>query len=180
MDDYQIICSEKNIILKKDENNLYYLDLEINESSTNEHTIYDIISNDAFFDLLFELNNDIVIDYSTSDLNNNYKNIIYKLNLSDVDDSKNENMNLIFNVVVNTISDNKCSITSNNDSQNYAAADSDNIKNCFLDSFTLFYEKNDVSKLSIQFKLDHDDMIKNYFISMYLKKIFYKFKKYFE
>jgi hypothetical protein len=178
MDDYDILCSEKNIILKRDKNNFYYLSLEINENNSNENTIYDVITNDSFFELLFELNKDILEKYNISDLPNNYKKIFYSLNLVDNEDFGDQNINLLFNITTKIIDDNKCSITSNNDLTNFSL--DNNSENVFLNSFSLDYEKDDLSKLSIKFKLDEYDDFKSYFISMYIKKTIYRIKKYFE
>jgi len=189
MSEYCKISDDKNIIFEKVNNDEYKLTINIVPSPDNEHTIIDIVKNKEFFNLLYELNNELIHKICTTEKEDNIQNTIIHLLINDSDDDSSilDNITDIYLYLesnINIISVNKCEIISltdninniNNDEQN------DNTLHISLTKFnTLIEIIDDKYEIIVCFSLEKNipAFLKTY-IGFYLKKIFYKLKLYFE
>ena len=177
-DDWYCVCSEKNIILESnyDNSNLYKLYFNTN-NTTNITEIIDIIKDGEFFKLICELNKDIIYQYDI--VNVNEQNQLIQLNLKN--DIKNKELDikiyLNINIIINH-DNNSCIITSNNSNLNTSTN-----KEIYLHDFKITIEEyQNKPQFVILFGIDdvfNTDIIR-LSLALYLKKIFYKLKLYFD
>ena len=186
------VCDEKNILLEKNESNMYKITFSI-FSKNNEDTVLNVLKNGQLFDLLSALNPDVIekiIVNEDDDIHHafiTFKNVKDDENDDNDDDDDDERgINVHFSLKYN-FKENKCIITSqNNQSINQIknGGENKNIKNSLLISQIKLkaIEKNEKTSMRLVFKLDgkKTSNFKNMYIGLYFKKIFYRFKKYFE
>jgi len=178
------VCDEKNIMLKKNNNNDYKISLNIH-SKKDEHAVLNVFKNGQLFELLSSLNPD-VIDKITVTKNDNVHNVFMSFKNSDKMDG-DKNINVCFSLQYN-FKEHECTITSQNN-QNTHECLSD-VKNKKYGKESLHVskiklkavEKNDKTSVCLIFKVDakKTNNITNMYIGLYFKKIFYRFKQYFE
>ncbi len=197
------ICDEKNILLEKNESNMYKITFSI-FSKNNEDTVLNVLKNGQLFDLLSALNPDVIekiIVNEDDDIHHTF--ITFKNVKDDENDNNNDendnnddendnndddhNINVHFSLKYN-FKENKCIITStgqnNQPKQIKNGIENKNMKNSLFISHIKLKatEKNEKTSMRLVFKLDDKKMsnFKNMYIGLYFKKIFYRFKKYFE
>lgn len=172
-DEWFTVCDENDILLEKNDSNDYKISLNIYENPENEFSSIDIIKEGQLFDLLFELNNDIIENIDQSIIDNNI-NLVTIVSLNK--EKKKKNIYLKYKSEIN---DNLCIITG------VPFEDKNEVKDdeIYLDNFNIKLEKGCPTSLSVILNsnnfLDEDSLI-NIFLSLFIKKIFNKFKKYFE
>jgi hypothetical protein len=187
-DDWFIICDEKNIILEKNNNNDYKISFNIN-SKGGEDTVINVLKKGQLFELLSALNPD-VIDKITVTEHDDVHSIFMTLKNSDQADGEEVDkiINVYFSLKYN-FKENKCIITSRkNENENDDEYHSDIKKKYGKDFLHVskiklkVVEKNNKTSVCITFKTDikKSNNIKNMYIGLYFKKIFYRFKQYFE
>ena len=162
----EILCNKKNIILVKkfDENEDDIYELYFNCDYDKNCNLFDILDNDGFENLFYELNKDIIFSgirkhktvlYTFKNIKKNIDDMVINLKISQL--VKNENT-VSFSYL-------------NNDNKNVIFVEYMNY------SFELKKDKLYV-KLTAKFG---DDSIIGYDIIMYMyKKCFYRLKSYFE
>lgn len=195
-DEWFTICDEKNIVLKKNDANMYKISFSINVKN-NEDTVLNVLKNGQLFELLSALNPDVIekIDVNEHDgihdIFMNFKNS--KTNNNDDVDESDKIVNVFFSIKY-LFSDNKCVVKSqsqkNNDSTHQSKNHDENqvakIKNGkeFIPVSKIklvTIEKNNKTSMCLTFKVDKKiGNIINMYIGLYFKKIFYRFKQYFE
>ena len=187
-DDWFTICDEKNIILEKNNNNEYKISFNINLKG-GEDTVINVLKNGQLFELLSALNPD-VIDKITVTEHDDVHSVFMTLKNSDQADGEEVDkiINVYFSLKYN-FKENKCIITSKkNENENNDEYHSDIKKKYGKDFLHVskikikVVEKNNKTSVCITFKTDikKSNNIKNMFIGLYFKKIFYRFKQYFE
>ena len=187
-DDWFTICDEKNIMLEKNNNNEYKISFNINLKG-GEDTVINVLKNGQLFELLSALNPD-VIDKITVTEHDGVHSVFMTLKNSDQADGEEVDkiINFYFSLKYN-FKENKCIITSKkNENENNDEYHSDIKKKYGKDFLHVskikikVVEKNNKTSVCITFKTDiqKSNNIKNMFIGLYFKKIFYRFKQYFE
>ena len=187
--DWFTICDEKNIILEKNSNNAYKITFSI--SSTGEDTVLNVLKNGQFFELLSALNPDVIDKINVTEHNKVHDVFITFKNNKDEDDKELDKIIDVYFSLKYKFKENTCIITSQN-------CKDDNDKNDNSDSQIKkkdgkeflpvskiklkAVEKNNKTSMSLIFKVDSkkSSNIINMYIGLYFKKIFYRFKQYFE
>jgi hypothetical protein len=131
-DELFTICDEKNIILKKNDANMYKISFSINIKN-NEDTVLKVLKNGQLFELLSALNPDVIekVDVNEHDgihdVFMNFKNS--KTNNNDDVDESDKIVNVFFSIKY-FFSENKCVVKSqsqkNNDSTHQSKNDDEN------------------------------------------------------
>ena len=193
-DEWFTICDEKNILLEKNENNFYKITFSI-FSSNQEDTVLNVLKNGQFFELLSKLNPDVIDNIHVTQ----YKNIdhvfmTFKNNKDFKDDQYNDQIVDVYFSLKYTFKENKCIISSNHN-QNDDSGDGDGeylmhkLKNKrkkeYLHVSKIKFkavEKNNKTLVTMTFKIESkkSNNVINMYIGLYFKKVFYRFKKYFE
>ncbi len=192
-DDWFTICDEKHIILEKNSSNAYKITFSIN--STGEETVLNVLKNGQLFELLAALNPDVIEKINVTEHANNVHDVFitFKNNGNDKDDEEIDKIIDVYFSLKYKFKENKCIITSNN------IQDDDKNKNDNSDSSSRIkkygkeflpvskinlkaVEKNNKTSMCLIFKVDSkkSSNIINMYIGLYFKKIFYRFKQYFE
>jgi hypothetical protein len=176
------ICDEKNILLEKNENNLYKITFNI-KTSGNEDTVLHVLKNGQLFELLSALNPDVIEKIKVSESDNIHRVFITFKNLDDeINSSRGENILNVHFYLKYKFKEGKCIITSqkkqngNNDENNIDDS-------LFISHIKLkAVEKNEKTSIQLIFKLDNINTsnLINMYIGLYFKKIFHRFKQYFE
>jgi hypothetical protein len=191
-DEWFTICDEKNIVLKKNDANMYKITFSINVKN-NEDTVLNVLKNGQLFELLSALNPDVIekVDVNErvdriQDIFMSFKNS--KTNSDDDVDEADKIVHVFFSIKY-IFSENKCVIKS----QSQKNVDSHNDENQVakikngkefipVSKIKLITtEKNNKTSMCLTFKVDKKTSnIINMYIGLYFKKIFYRFKQYFE
>ena len=192
--DWFTICDEKNIILEKNSNNVYKITFSIH--STGEDTVLNVLKNGQLFELLLALNPDVIDKINVIEHSNNVEDVFitFKNNSNHQDDS--EELDKIINIYFSLkydFKENKCVVTSQNCRDDNGKNDNGNsisqIKKKDGEEFLPVskiklkaVEKNNYTSMCLIFKVDSkkSSNIINMYIGLYFKKIFYRFKQYFE
>lgn len=188
-DDWFTICDEKNIILKKNDSNMYKITFNINVKN-NEDTVLNVLKNGQLFELLSALNPDVIdkIDISEQDSIHNifisFKNNKTHGRGGDDGDELDKIVHVFFSIKY-YFSENKCVIKSqkNDDDDKDQQIKMKNGKEFIPVSKIklVTVEKNNKTSICLTFKIDKKvSNIINMYIGLYFKKIFYRFKQYFE
>jgi hypothetical protein len=205
--DWFTICDEKNIILEKNSNNAYKITFSIH--STGEETVLNVLKNGQLFELLSALNPDVVDNISVTEHTNNVHDVFITFKNSNKQDGEEVDkiINVYFSLKYE-FKENRCIISSQNCQDDNGKNDNgkndngknDNGKNDngnpnsqikkkdekeFLPVSKIklrAVEKNNKTSLCLIFKVDSkkSSNIINMYIGLYFKKIFYRFKQYFE
>lgn len=186
------ICDEKNIILEKNSNNSYKITFSIH-SSGGEDTVLNVLKNGQFFELLSALNPDVIDKINVTEHTNNVHDVFITFKNSNQEDDSEE-VDKIINVYFSLkyeFKENKCIIKSHNcqdDNDKNSNSDSQIKKKdekdfLFVSKIKLkAVEKNNKTSMCLIFKVDckKSSNVINMYIGLYFKKIFYRFKQYFE
>lgn len=175
MDNLYVLCSDNDIILEHDDDtNNFIMSFNVSEIYDNVLTI---ITENNLFNLLYELNNDIIINYSET-TKDKVNNVIYKI-VTPKDASLkifNEHIYLKFSYLIDV---------KNNETILYphdTKSCDDNKDNITLNNFNMIIKKNS-SGTSIKITYSFDDNINNItnkFVALYIKKLIKKLKQYFD
>ncbi len=202
-DDWFTICDEKNIILKKNDDNFYKItfSIDVKDNEDNEDTVLNVLKNGQLFDLLFALNPDVISKCDVIEKNDIHNVFItFKNTKSSQDDStfrSNSESELECNIdkfihvcfaLTYTFKQNKCIIESQEkmDDKLTVSPFSQGVdKNEFVSVSKIKLkasEKNKKTFVSLRFKITNkkSSNIMNMYIGLYFKKIFHRFKQYFE
>lgn len=185
------ICDEKHILLEKNDRNMYKITFSIS-SSDQEDTVLNVLKHGQLFELLSQLNPD-VIDKINVIQQNNVDNVFitFKNNKNDDDDENEDKIVDIYFSLTYAFEENKCIISSQNkkkcDDNNQELIDKVKKKTGkdYLHVSKIKFkavEKNNKTSIQIIFKIESkkSNNIINMYIGLYFKKIFYRFKQYFE
>ena len=191
--DWFTICDEKNIILEKNSNNAYKITFSIH--STGEETVLNVLKNGQLFELLSALNPDVIDKINVTEQTNSVEDVFitFKNNSNHLD---GEELDKIINVYFSLkyeFKENTCIITSQNcrdeNGKNENGNSISEIKKKDGKDFLPVskiklkaVEKNNKTSMYLIFKVDRkkSNNITNMYIGLYFKKIFYRFKQYFE
>jgi hypothetical protein len=178
-EEWYMICNEKDIILQKNDDNMYKIDFVLNEQNA-DYSLINIISSNQLFDLLYELNKDIIETINTINTENdsNYTVINIKNKNMDIIDEKILYIHFKYKYIFDT---NKCILES--DLINKKEEDKKAI--IYMDNFKVEIKENkeNLTKIHILFNFNniyYESQLVNIAIAMYIKKIFYRLKMYFE
>jgi hypothetical protein len=179
-EEWYTVCDEKNLLLEKNDNNEYRLYFEILENKDNELSVMELLSDGQLFELLYELNKDIienVTENPDNDINNtNIVSIKIKNIKNEFKTIKDINVNLKF---VYNFKNNECVINSIPFESNYVTTE-DNI---YMSNFQVNFKQNEkTTNVLLEFKINDilDNNIFQMYLGLYFKKLFYRFKLYFE
>lgn len=118
------ICDEKNILLEKNENNLYKITFNI-KTNGNEDTVLHVLKNGQLFELLSALNPDVIEKIKVTERDNIHHVFMTFINLDDESNSnRGENILNVHFYLKYKFKEGKCIITSqkkqngNNDENN--------------------------------------------------------------
>ena len=179
------ICDEKNIMLEKNNKSDYKITFNIH-SKTGEDTVLNVLKNGQLFELLAALNPD-VIDNITVTEDDDIHNVFMTFKNGDQDDG--EEMDKIINIYFSlkyNFKENKCIITSqkSENAHEYSGIKKHSKESLHVSKIKLkVVEKNNKTSVCLTFKVDDTkktNNIINMYIGLYFKKIFYRFKQYFE
>jgi hypothetical protein len=186
-DEWFTICDEKNIVLKKNDTNMYKIMFSINVNN-NEDTVLNVLKNGQLFELLSALNPDVI---ENVDENENEHTGIHDIFMSFKNNkTNNDHVNEVDKIVhvffsiKYIFSENKCVVESqdDNDIENQIAKIKNGKEFIPVSKIKLVtIENNNKTSMCLTFKVDKktSNIIKMY-IGLYFKKIFYRFKQYFE
>jgi len=178
-EEWYTVCDEKDLLLKKNDNNEYSLSFDINEKTENDVSVLELLNCEQLFELLYELNKDIIENITESPENtiNNVNNVSIKIKniKSEFKAIKNINIHLKF---VYKFENNECTISSVPFDSNLMTTE-DNI---YISTFLINFKQNQSTNVLLTFKIDEvvDNDIFQMYIGLYFKKLFYRFKMYFE
>lgn len=105
MEDFETIKNDNNVFFQKKQNSYNEYRVISSHSLTKSTNIIDIVRNNALFDLIYQLNSDLIIEYK------NKNNIIKYVFSSDIMKEFGDSFALKISNSVNVISDNDCIIT---------------------------------------------------------------------
>jgi hypothetical protein len=176
--EWYTVCSDNDIILSQCEDTH---DFKITFNVLEKYeTIVEIIQQNQFFELAHMLNDDIIEKYTENNIDNK-NNVILKINTKDLNINNNiyNNLFIVLDYSKN-IDKNICqmkSISSNN-----KLVENNEIQ---LEKFSLLVSNNNSkTTFDIEYTIYSNDMknlnVSEKFMSLYLKKIFYRIKQYFD
>jgi|DEB19_MinimDraft_3_1074340.scaffolds.fasta_scaffold15832_3 hypothetical protein len=189
--DWFTICDEKHIILEKNSSNAYKITFSVH-SKGGEDTVLNVLKNGQLFELLEALNPDVIDKINVTEHANNVHDVFitFKNNSNDKDGEELDKIIDVYFSLKFSFKENKCIITSNNiqnDYKNNSESDSrfkkDGREFLPVSKINLkAVEKNNKTSMCLIFKVDSkkSSNIINMYIGLYFKKIFYRFKQYFE
>jgi hypothetical protein len=176
------ICDEKNIVLKKNDKNMYKISFTIHYSKNSEDKVLHILKNGQLFELLSALNPDVIDKIDVSEDDNDFHNVFMTFKNGDNQNDLDKLVHVFFSIKY-YFSQNTCIIKNQ---KNVNFLDSQLTKNEVqfipVSKIKLIAtEKNNSSSVSLVFKVEKKiSNIVNMYIGLYFKKMFYRFKQYFE
>ncbi len=187
--DWFTICDEKNILLEKNDNNFYKITFSI-QSSGDSDTVLNVLKNGQLFELLSALNPDVIDNINVSERNNIHDVFMtFKNNNEENCEDADKIINVYFSLKYK-FKENRCIISSqncqnddNNDDVIYPAKHNGTKEFLHVSKIKLkAIEKNNKTFICLTFKIESkkSSNILNMYIGLYFKKIFYRFKQYFE
>ena len=198
-DSFRKICDKQNILLERNNVGEFKINFDIAQNNEDAN-IFEIIENGDFFDLLFQLNEDIIEKYENTKLDDqpSIDNVLIAFKNIFDDDAFDEMDDVCLNLKTQSkfTLDNKCEIigldvktttdiknnTINNAINNAINNTINNATKINIDNLLVSIEKiKNKFMVVVTFKITGNvsDIIKTY-IGYYLKKIFYKIQQYFE
>jgi hypothetical protein len=183
-DEWFTICDEKNIVLKKNDENMYKIMFNINVKN-NEDTVLNVLKNGQLFELLSALNPDVIEKVDENERDGVYDIFIsFKNNSNNDVDELDKAVNAFFSIKY-LFNKNKCVIESQNcgnDIENQNAKMKNGKEFIHISKIKLVtIEKSNKTSICLTFKVDKKvSNIINMYIGLYFKKIFHRFKQYFE
>jgi hypothetical protein len=191
-DDWFTICDEKHIILEKNSSNAYKITFNVH-SKGGEDTVLNVLKNGQLFELLEALNPDVIDKINVTEHANNVHDVFitFKNNSNDKDSEELDKIIDVYFSLKYSFKENKCIITSNNiqnDDKNNSSESDSRLKKDGREFLPVSkinlkaVEKNNKTSMCLIFKVDSkkSSNIINMYIGLYFKKIFYRFKQYFE
>jgi hypothetical protein len=182
------VCDEKNILLEKNENNLYKITFNV-KTNDEEDTVLNVLKNGQLFELLSALNPDVIKKINVKENNDNIHHVLITFkNLDDeINSNKDDNILNIHFYLKYKFKEGKCVITSqkkqNKNNIKTDNNDEENKDSLFISQIKLkAVEKNKKTSIYLILKLDNVNTSNfiNMYIGLYFKKIFHRFKQYFE
>jgi hypothetical protein len=206
-DEWITICDEKNIVLKKNDTNTYKIVFNINLKN-KEDTVLNVLKNGQLFDLLSALNPDVISKVDVVESEGDDIQYIFmtfengKMHQNESKDKNKTQQNYtnasdendkiihVFFCLKYIFKENKCIVQS----QKFNYHDNEELasKIAALKKGKDFLsigkiklkavESNKKTSISLMFKVDgkKSSNIVNMYIGLYFKKMFYRFKQYFE
>jgi len=170
-----VLCNENDMILEhQDETNNFKLTFSVNEKYNN---VAEIVEGNSIFALIYELNKDIILDY-IENFENNINKVVFRINTNKVNIFKefSDEIYLFINYIISK-HDNKIILSSKME-ENISS----NKNYIYLINYNTEIRNNNKSTLiSLNFTLNKKiNNISNKFIALYIKKIFFKLKQYFD
>ncbi len=190
-DEWFTICDEKNIVLKKNDENMYKITFNVNVKN-NEDTVFNVLKNGQLFELLSALNPDVIEKIDVIERANGIHDIFMSFKNSKINSNSNndgvdeiDKIVHVFFSIKYFFSNNKCVIQSQNcDGGNDVIGNNEINGKEFINVSKIklvTVEKNNKTFMCLTFKVDKKvSNIINMYIGLYFKKIFYRFKQYFE
>jgi len=179
--EWYTLCSDNKILLEHlEDSNDFKITFDVLEKYEN---IVEIIHAHKLFELLFELNKEIILNYSEKiNSNTNVNNVIITIsskNLSSFDDNSKEAA-IYFNYSIKE--NNKTGCTTLYSSRLIDKPIDTNKNHIYLCNFDLqLINKHKSSQIIINYSLsDEINKVSHKFISLHFKNIFYKLKQYFD
>jgi hypothetical protein len=188
-----LICNEKNITLKKNDSNTYKITFNVVGSKNNEDTVLNVLKNGQLFDLLYALNPDVInkVDVIEDQCDIHHVFMTFKPSQNDQGEDNDKIMHVFFSLKY-SFKENKCiaksQLFNHNDNHN-----SDLLSKIvkvkegrdFLPISKIkltVAESNKKTSVCLKFKVDNkkSSNIINMCVGLYFKKIFHRFKQYFE
>ena len=194
------ICNEKNIVLKKNDSNTYKITFSINLKN-NEDTVLNVLKNGQLFELLSALNPDVIDKFDVIEDSGDVHHIFMTFKTGETDQDRDpddtDEIDKIIHVFFSlkySFKENKCIIKSKNindrddDHDNQGLNSKINKLKDGKDFLSISkiklkaVENNKKTSMCLLFKVDGNKSsnIINMYIGLYFKKIFYRFKQYFE
>ena len=176
--EWYTLCSNNDMLLEHlEESNDFRITFDVLEKYEN---VVEIIQEHKIFELIFELNRDVIINYSETS-NNNVNNIILNISSKNLPSFDN-NFTEAFVHISYSIKENKnleCTTLCSNLINKPLDSDKTHI---YLLNFDLhLLNKHKSSQFIINYSLNDDiSKVSNKFVSLHLKNIFYKLKQYFD
>jgi len=171
--EFYIVCNDKNILLQKNDEDNYIINMTITPNKNNSFNLIDIVTELELWNLIYELNNDNIEEYKLTNINQNEQDVYIKVKSNTEKQISDELKNIIIHIKTKfkEISNNECEIVCNN--LNLSTV-------CFSNFIINILCSEEKTFLNIQFTLqDINDLISTY-IALYIKKIFYRLSKYLE
>jgi len=168
--EFYTVCNDKDILLQKNDEDNYIINMTIQHNKTNSFTLIDIITELELWNLLYELNNDNIEEFKLTNIEQK-QHVFIKVKSSTEKQISNELKDIIIHIetTYHQNSDNECNLVCNN------LTPSTIIFNNFIINVVCSQESTYVK---IKFTLeDINDLISTY-IALYIKKIFYRLSKY--
>jgi hypothetical protein len=168
--EFYTVCNDKDILLQKNDDDNYIINMTIQPNKNNSFTLIDIITELELWNLLYELNNDNIEEYKLTNINQK-QDVFIKVKSTTEKQISNELKDIIIHIQTThkLISDNECNIVCTN------LTPSTIIFNNFIINVLCSQE---LTYVTINFTLeDINDLISTY-IALYIKKIFYRLSKY--
>jgi len=180
---FRKICDKQNILLERNNLGEFKINLVIEQNNADAN-VFEIIQNGDFFDLLYQLNEDIIEKYENKkeDIDPSIDNIVIAFKNIFDDDTFDDMDGICLNLKTQSkfILDNKCEIIGLDVKTTSDVIN--NIININIDNLLVSIEKiNNKFIFIVTFKItgNASDIMKTY-VGYYLKKIFYKIQQYFE
>ncbi len=176
--EWYTLCSKNNILLEHlEDTDDFKITFDVLEKYEN---IVEIIQDNRIFELLFELNKDVIINYSET-INKNISDVILTIsskNLPVLDDKFTE-ANVYFSYSIKENKELGCTTLYSNVINK---PDEKSYNSVYLHNFDLQLTNNHKSShFIVNYSLnDGSNKVSNKFISLHLKNIFYKLKQYFD
>jgi hypothetical protein len=169
--DFYTVCNDKDILLEKNDDDMYRININIIPNKSNNYTLIDIVTENELWNLLYELNRDNIEEYKLTNVNKNTQNVFIKVKSSSEKQISDELKEIIINMESSyqLLNSNECIVYCNN--LNKSTVKFNNFK------IEITCELNKTN-MKIEFILDDvNDLISTY-IALYIKKIFYRLSKY--
>lgn len=184
-DEWFTVCDEKNIILKKNDKNMYKITFNVNNLKNSEDTVLNVLKNGQLFELLSALNPDVIQKIHVTE-DRGVHNVFMTFTNNDAGNGNDLDklVNVFFSIKY-YFGENTCIIKNQKNITDIQHEDS-NIKNgvqvvSVSKIKLLTVEKNNKTSVCLIFKVEKKiSNILNMYIGLYFKKIFYRFKQYFE
>jgi hypothetical protein len=180
----EIVSSENKY---SDHKKSYYsLSYSFSDDPDDTYTIVDIIREKEFYNLLFQLNADIIKEYNVVNKEDNYKeNVLVTIDIGNDDPDggeifdEGEEMKLKMVTETNIISKNVAELNSIKCSQDKCTEDDTVV---VIDDVNIIFNRNNgVVKLDIKYSVEYEtfEYMKE-FINMFIKKLFHRLVTYFD
>ena len=176
--EWYTLCSKNNTLLEHlEDTNVFKITFDVLEKYEN---IVEIIQDNKLFELLFEVNKDVIINYSET-RNKNTSNVtltISSKNLPSIDDKFTE-ANVYFSYSIKENKQLGCTTLYSNVINKPVETSNNSI---YLHNFDLqLTTKHKSSQFIVNYSLNESiNKVSIKFISLHLKNIFYKLKQYFD